>query len=347
MMPAASLPKPVQGALLRLLADGRAQSGVALGNALGLSRAAIWKQVRSLRELGLTIQADRRRGYGLTRPLELLDAGQIRANLPRMVGAALTRLDVLLTTDSTNEHLARLAMPLPGELSACLAEYQSGGRGRRGRRWLSPLGHGLCLSVAWRFDTAPRDLPALSLVAGVAAAGALRTLGIGKFGLKWPNDLVMPGEDHAGQLRGKLGGILVEVAGESGGPLRVIVGIGLNVVTADDLVSRVVATPGAAAPVALDQLTNGVSLSRNRLAAALIPALHDSLMAFGNAGFSSFLEAYRELDALKGRPVTVSGSGTQTAGVAHGIAADGSLLLKRGGAVLAIQSGDVTLRSCA
>ena len=346
-MPADSLPKPVQARLLRLLADGHARSGVALGNTLGLSRAAIWKQVRGLRELGLTIRADRRNGYQLTRPLEMLDAEEIRTSLSPMAGAAVTRLDVLFATDSTNERLARLAMPAPGELSACLAEYQSGGRGRRGRRWLSPLGHGLCLSVAWRYDTAPRDLPALSLVAGVAAADALGALGIGDVGLKWPNDLVLPGVDHAGHPRGKLGGILVEVAGESGGPLRVIVGIGLNVVTADDLVPSVIATPGAAAPVALDQLTNGVSLSRNRLAAALISVLHDSLMTFGNTGFSSFLEAYRELDALLGRPVTVSGSGTQTAGVVHGIAADGSLLLKQGAAVLAIQSGDVSLRSCA
>ncbi len=347
MMPAASLPKPAQGALLRLLADGHARSGVALGNALGLSRAAIWKQVRSLRELGVMIQADRRRGYGLARPLELLDADQILANLSPLAGAAVSRLDVLFATDSTNERLARLAMPAPGELSACLAEYQSGGRGRRGRSWLSPLGHGLCLSIAWRYDTAPRDLPALSLVAGVAAAGALRTLGIGDVGLKWPNDLVLSGANHASYTGGKLGGILVEVAGESGGPLRVIVGIGLNVVTADDLVPRVIATPGAAVPVALDQLANGVSLSRNRLAAALISSLHDSLVTFENAGFPAFLAAFRALDVLSGRPVTVSGNGTQTTGLAHGIAADGSLLLKQGAAVVAIQSGDVTLRSCA
>lgn len=328
------------GALLHLLADGQARSGVVLGEALGLSRAAVWKQVRKLRELGLTIHADRRHGYCLSRPLELLDEAAIRKALDPRAAAALSRLELLLTTGSTNDRLGQLPAPAPGMLAACLAEYQSGGRGRRGRHWLSPLGHGICLSVAWLYETPPRALPALSLVAGVAAVQALRGLSIPGIRLKWPNDLVV----DDGRSRGKLGGILVEMAGETGGPLRVIVGIGLNVFPADDLVRTVTEVPDAARPVALDQLTGAGPPPRNRIAAALISALYDSLLVFGDRGFPAFTSAYEEVDALRGQPVTVSGGVARTTGVARGIGADGALMVEIAGALRAVHAGDVTLR---
>ena len=209
-------------AVLDLLADGRRHSGVSLGAALGLSRAAIWKQVRSLRTLGLTVVAERGRGYHLEQPLNLLSAAAIRSGLAPATRQALELLDVLVVTVSTNQCLTVRPAPPAGRLQAVVAEYQTGGRGRRGRRWLSPLGHGVCLSVSWTFEIAPRDLPSLSLVVGVTVASSLVGLGVDGVRLKWPNDIMAA----AG---GKVGGILVEVAGEPGGPLRAVIGIGLNV----------------------------------------------------------------------------------------------------------------------
>ena len=110
--------------------------------------------------------------------------------------------------------------PAVGMWRGALAEYQTGGRGRRGRRWVSPFGTGLCLSISWCFASAPRDLPALSLAAGVGVTRALAAAGAAGITLKWPNDIMLTGR--------KLGGILVDVDGDSHGPLRAVVGVGLN-----------------------------------------------------------------------------------------------------------------------
>ncbi len=323
-------------AALDLLADGAWHSGVELGRVLGLSRAAIWKQVRALRALGLSISAERRRGYRLAPPLDLLREPLIRAALAPATAAALEALELPVIIASTNDGLTGRRPPAPGRLLAIAAEYQTGGRGRRGRRWLSPLGHGICLSVGWSFDTAPRDLPALSLVAGVAVVEALAARGVQGVQLKWPNDIVAAG--------GKLGGILVEVAGEPGGPLRVVVGIGLNVRSLAAISTDLRIEGGALPAVALDDLAQGGHAGRNELVAALLDALYRSLQRFGTAGSGSFLDAWRRQDCLAGQPVQVSQGEVSFTGIARGVADDGALLVERDGALVAVVAGDVTLR---
>lgn len=322
--------------LITLLADGAWHTGVRLGAALELSRAAIWKQIRVLRSSGLEVVADRRRGYRLDAPLQLLDAVAVRAFLDPQVRAALAGLEVLLITGSTNERLASIPAPVPGAMFACAAEYQSGGRGRRGRRWFSPLGHGLCLSVSWCYELAPRDLAALGLVTGVAVAEALSTVVPGHaVRLKWPNDIVAEG--------GKLGGILVEVSGESGGPLRIVIGIGVNVRASPRLAPEVDAD-GGMRPATLDALVPGRQISRNELAGCLLNALYRNLSDFADSGFAAFAPRWRSRDYLLGQPVAVS-SGSQTiSGIAAGIADDGALLIDVGDRLMPVFSGDVTLR---
>lgn len=324
-------------AVLGLLADGNWHSGVALGDELGLSRAAIWKQVRALRTLGLTIGADRARGYRLAAPLDLFRESAIRPALGPDTRRALEALEILVVTTSTNVWLTSRPPPSPGRLRAVAAEYQTGGRGRRGRRWLSPLGHGICLSVSWSFEMAPRDLPALSLVAGVAVASALSGLGVHGVQLKWPNDVVAAG--------GKLGGILVEVAGEPGGPLRAVIGIGLNVRPVAAISAELRSEGGAMPALALDELRDGVPLSRNALVAALLDALYGSLRTFGESGSRGFLAEWRRRDCLAGQPVVVTGVKESFAGVACGLADDGALLVDRDGTIVPVVAGDVTLRA--
>ena len=322
--------------LITLLADGAWHTGVRLGAALGLSRAAIWKQIGVLRSTGLEVVADRRRGYRLPAPLQLLDADAIRAILDPQVRTALTGLEVLLITGSTSERMASIPAPVPGTMLACIAEYQSGGRGRRGRRWFSPLGYGLCLSVSWCYEVAPRDLAALGLVIGVAVAEALSALVPGDaVRLKWPNDVIGDG--------GKLGGILVEVSGEAGGPLRIVIGIGVNVLASPHLAPEVGAD-GGMRPATLDALVPGRQISRNQLAGGLLNALYRNLSAFADSGFAAFAPHWRGRDYLFGQPVAVS-SGSQTiSGIARGIADDGALLIDVGDRLMPVFSGDVTLR---
>lgn len=330
-------PSPlVRPAVLDILADGNWHSGVALGETVGRSRAAIWKQVRTLRGLGLTIVAERRRGYRLECRLDLLSVAGIKSGLAPATRNALPVLDVLVVTTSTNKYLTVRPAPPPGHMWAAVAEYQTGGRGRRGRRWLSPLGHGVCLSISWCFEVAPRELAGLSLVAGVAVVRGLEHVGMAGAQLKWPNDVMAAGA--------KVGGILVEVSGEPNGPLRVVIGIGLNVRPVTGIAAALLEEGGNSPAVALDDLMSGRQLERNALIAALLNSLHTSLLAFVDGGWQDSLAAWRRCDYLLNRHVVVSRGRDTFEGVAHGIADDGALLVESAGRIIPVVAGDVTLR---
>ena len=167
----------VQQKLLGLLADGQLHSGNALAKALGVSRAAVWKQVAQLEKLGLQVHGQAGKGYRLERSLELLDSQRILEALPAEIRTRLGVLELLWETDSTSDYLIRSGRCEPNLSDVCVAEYQSGGRGRRGRQWFAPIGQGLCLSVAWNFPSAPPNLSCLGLAVGVAVLRAVRSCG--------------------------------------------------------------------------------------------------------------------------------------------------------------------------
>src|SRR5690606_26503292 len=208
--------------LLRLGADP--VSGDVLARETGQTRAAVWKRIEGLREAGVAIDARAGRGYTLSAPVDLLDADTILLRLPEPVRADVCMLEVAWSLDSTSSELLRRDPPSAG-VQVLLAERQTGGRGRRGRPWASPLAANLYLSVARRFDAGLARLGGLSLVAGVAVVEALHASGVAQARLKWPNDVVVA---DGARLR-KLGGILVEGGGEHAAPARAVVGIGLNV----------------------------------------------------------------------------------------------------------------------
>lgn len=323
-------------ATLQLLADGQWHTGVAMAESLGLSRTAIWKQVAGLRALGVVVIADRRQGYRLEHPLDLLDAGRIRTGLEPRVRTAVESLEVLPVTISTNLCLAGRPLPPEGGFRVVAADYQTGGRGRRGRRWLSPLGHGICLSVARCFAAIPRDLPTLSLVAGIAVVDALTDLGAAGVLLKWPNDVMGDG--------GKLGGILVEVAGEPGGPLHVIIGIGLNVRSVAGLAKKLQEEGGAFPAVALDQITGEKRLNRSDIVAGILNSLHAHLEKFEALGWAGIADRWQGQDFLRGRSVVVMQGSRTISGIARGIADDGALFVEIDGILTTVVAGDVTLR---
>lgn len=322
-------------ALLRALAPGERMSGEALGQALGISRAAVWKAVRRLGALGLEIEAQPGQGYRLAAPLELLDAGHIRRALPAAAAARIGTLEVLAETDSTNARVLAAARPV-GELVACLAEYQAAGRGRRGRRWLAAPGGGICLSVGGRLPAAPSDYAALPTAVGVACAVALEREGVAGIRLKWPNDLLL-GD-------GKLGGILIELRGESQGPATLAVGIGINMRLGDAARAEVAAS-GGLPPAQLCGGGAGGIPGRNRLAAALIGAVAESLERAPGGLSAEVLEGWRQRDALRDRPVRIDDAGAGCAGIARGVDLSGALLLDAAdGSRQRITAGEVSLR---
>jgi BirA family transcriptional regulator, biotin operon repressor / biotin---[acetyl-CoA-carboxylase] ligase len=327
---------PLVARVFSALADGEFHSGEQLAGALGVSRSAVWKAVGSLRELGATLHAVRNRGYRLRSGSDALEAARITELLPMAVRKHVRRIEAAWTVDSTNSVLlARPNSPF-GACDVFLAEYQTAGRGRRGRAWLAPPGGSICLSLGWTFQEVPQGIGALGLAVGVCALRALLESGMDQVALKWPNDILVEGK--------KLGGILTELRAESAGPASVVIGIGLNVALGAALLQRIGETGVAATDLVSAGLTQP---SRNALAAALIDQVVRGLLAFEKEGLRPFVEEWRAADALRGRQVDVHTLEGVARGLARGIDLHGALVIETPKGVRRFVSGDVTVRAIA
>ena len=316
--------------LLNLLADGRFHSGEKLGEALGIGRSAVWKLVRSLATLGIDCHAVTGKGYRLANPIERLDREQILDELSSETRARLDRVEVLNEIDSTNAYLVRESTDSVSSARACFAEFQSAGRGRRGRHWLSPFGTNIYLSVCWHFESTPEVLQGLSLSLGVQAARAIASCHIEGVMLKWPNDLVWNGR--------KLGGILVEMTGESSGPWRIVAGIGLNVGMPRALGSSI------GQPWTNLSSATQTEVGRNQLAGRLLHHVLLGLARFSREGFQPFRDEWQRLDAMRGQRVILDTGNGVMHGLAQGVDDTGSLLLSTRGEVRRFVSGDISVK---
>ena len=316
--------------LLGALSATQVMSGSALAQRLGVTRAAVWKQVEVLRALGAPIDAVGGRGYRLAWPLEPLDAARIRAEVDVSLRRRLGDIEVLWQTESTSDTLLRAAAAGARDLSVCIAETQSAGRGRRGRQWASPLGGNVYFSLLKRFPRGMGTLSGLSLVAGVALVEALADCGVAGAGLKWPNDVLADGR--------KVAGILVELGGEFLGPCHAVIGVGINL------------RLGGEAPIDqpyidLAQLCAGTPPPRNHLIARLLTHLIGTLDRFADEGFAAFLATYARHDLLAGRAVRVQAPDGARDGIADGVDERGALRVRHGDASVCYDSAEVTVRS--
>lgn len=316
-------------ALLRSLSAQTYVSGSELAEKLGVTRAAIWKQIETLRALGAPIEASAGEGYRVAWPIEPLDAAAIRRGIDGDVLPRIGDLRVVWHIDSTNTSLLEAAAAGAADASVVVAEVQSDGRGRRGRQWRSPLGGNVYFSLLRRFDGGMGSLAGLSVVAGIAAVRALQDCGVGGIGLKWPNDILADGK--------KLAGILVELGGEFLGPCFAVIGIGINVRLADDA--------GIDQPAAdLASLCGGDPPSRNRIIGRLICELVAATDAFADRGFAAFEKEYADFDLLARAPVRLQTAAGVRDGIADGVDARGALRVRHGGRLATYDSADVTVR---
>ncbi len=317
--------------LIDRLSDGAFHSGEALAQELGVSRAAVWKQIRKLAGFGLDVHAVRGRGYRLSTPFEGLDADRILAAMDSAQRVRIESLHVLGEVDSTSDFLKRQGAPdEDGRFSACLAEWQRAGRGRRGRRWVSPWGANLYLSLACMLDEGVLQAGGLSLAVAIAVHRSLAGMGVGELGLKWPNDIFFQGR--------KLAGILLDVSGESGGNYHVVVGIGVNL-RMPDIAGANIDQPWA------DLRMQGLEQQRNQLAGKLLESLVQVIDTFAREGLAAFADEWRRLDITHGRPVDLHTGGQQCiSGVARGIDAHGALLIEQNGHTRAFHAGEVSVR---
>ena len=260
-----------------------------------------------------------------------IDAAAIRDALNPASAATMAQLDVFAEIDSTNAWLMTQPVPAAGMHRVAVADHQTAGRGRGGKRWLSAPGSSLCLSIAHAFRDRPDNMAALTLAVGVAAVHALRDAGADGVKLKWPNDIV------AGN--GKLGGMLAESHYRSDGNAAVVVGIGINLELPPDILASV--DPGwAQSPADLSSIL-GRRVSKESVYAAMIDHIVDALLTFEQRGFGPFADTWRRYDWLQGRAVTVEQPGGAISGTASGIDGDGALLVQGAMTTTRVISGSI------
>lgn len=315
-------------AALRRLSHDEFRSGTEVAAKLGVSRATLSNALKDADEFGVQIYKVRGRGYRLAAPLDWLEYGAI----VRALGSAAKyfNLEIADVSVSTNTAVMERATSVLPSGMVLAAEYQSEGRGRRGRRWFAPLCGGLTFSLLWRFNQGAAQLSCLSLAVGLAVARALHELGVRDAQLKWPNDIL-----HHYR---KLGGILIELSGDMFGPTFAVIGVGVNVRLDEATLNRI------------DQATTDLASvlneapARSELLGKFLVHLSRVLPQFEAEGFAPFREEWLAHHAYQNRSVRMLlPRNAVEEGVVTGIADDGSLLVDRRGGTKRYTVGEISL----
>jgi BirA family biotin operon repressor/biotin-[acetyl-CoA-carboxylase] ligase len=301
---------------------------------LGVSRTAIWKQLQKLESMGLQLESIKGRGYRLPQGFELLDDKTIKAELEVSVSKQLKDLYLHQSLESTNKEANQLNQKQTHTISGTviLSEYQTMGRGRRGKNWVSPFAANLYLSIVWDFDQGASALQGLSLAIGVAVSRALKQLKVEGVQLKWPNDIYINNK--------KLGGILLEMVGDPAGQCTVIIGIGIN--------HSMPEQSGEEIDQAWTDLSTVSShpVSRNSLAAFIVNHCFDVLDDYQQKGFADYQDEWQTMDAFKETQAVVSTVNQSTVGKPVGVDEFGGLKMKlASGEIKTFIGGELSLRA--
>lgn len=304
-------------------------SGEDIGRELSITRAAVWKGIKKLREEGYEIEAVTNRGYRLTNPETMYNKRELEQGLKtKTMGQTIYFYE---ETDTTNNRARELALEGAPEGTLVVAEKQTAGRGRRGKVWESPLGTGIWMSLVLRPQIAPTEASVLTLLCGLATAEAIEAETGLSAGIKWPNDILINGK--------KAVGILTEMDCEMSEVHFVIPGIGINVNTAS--------FPPEIAEIATSlYLECGKTVSRRRLVHRVLERLEEHYETFLRTGsFAAMLEDYRKHCITLGKEVHVLGREPFFA-EALDITPEGELLVRRAdnGKEEAVFSGEVSIR---
>lgn len=307
--------------------QGEFLSGEGISQCLEITRAAVWKQIQSLKEAGYEIEAQTKKGYRLVKgPLGLDEWAIVQELQTEILGKPFRLYDEL---SSTNDWAKEWARQGAGNGAVILAKRQTSGHGRLQRVWESPLG-GLWMSVILKPNLNLADAAKLTLSAGVALANVCQTLYGLDARIKWPNDLVFHGQ--------KLAGILGEVVGEWNTVQTIILGIGINA-----NFERNQLNPEFPATTLRGHLEQDINL--NQLVAALLRELEKEVQALEHGDTEGLRERWMSKAAGLGTSVIVDRAGKQWVGTFKGIKETGELILDHKGQEVYFSSGDVKLRS--
>ena len=304
-------------------------SGEEISRQLAVSRTAVWKHIRELKNHGYEIEAHPRKGYRLKSRPDLLLPEEIRAGLStQLLGSQIVHF---YDTSSTNNEAKRLAADDAVEGTIVVSEAQTLGRGRLNRGWFSPPGGGVWVSVILRPPFPPQEAPKCTLMAAVATVEAIREVSGLACGIKWPNDILWQGR--------KLVGILTEMSAEMDAINFVVLGIGINVSLQESDFPEELRNIGASVSMGAER-----EVSRVEVLQKLLERLEHWYQVVKKEGFEPVLEAWRRESITFGQPVRVLAGEETYDGVAEELAEDGSLLVRTENGLRRVLAGDVSLR---
>ena len=293
-----------------------------------MTRAAVWKAIEALRADGYYIESSKAKGYRLISVPDLLTEREVPLGLmTERLGRNIVYFD---STDSTNTQAARLAHDGAPEGTLVIAETQTAGRGRLGRKWESPPGVNLYFTLILRPNIPPTDAPMITLAAAVALIKATRALYNLPAAIKWPNDMLIDFK--------KCAGILTEMSAEPERVRHVILGIGVDVNMERESFPEEIREISTSIWLEQREKANRAELLRRFLFEM------ESMYAYicSNQKEKVFEGVWRGLSCTLGRRVTVKGLWGECAGVARDIDGSGSLLIENdGGEVMTVTSGDI------
>src|SRR6266403_5292992 len=305
-------------------------SGADFSQQLGVSRAAVWARIEELRSLGYDIEASPHQGYRLLNAPDVLHADDLASRLgkTKIIGRDIR---VFRETTSTNDVIEKLARDGVKEGAVVFAEAQTKGRGRLGRKWISPAKKGLWFSVLLRPDLRPQEATQLTVASAAALRRAIESNTGLKAEIKWPNDILIRGK--------KVAGILTELHAEVDRVKHVILGMGVDVNL----------SPGDFPPEVRKLATSlkaelGKPVSRPELAVAILRELDRDYARVCSGRFAAVAEEWEKHCATLGRRVAIRMGARQIRGRAESLSEDGALLLRTDhGHLERIVGGDVTL----
>ncbi|MCT8865344.1 bifunctional biotin--[acetyl-CoA-carboxylase] ligase/biotin operon repressor BirA [Shewanella xiamenensis] len=308
--------------ILGLLSSEHFVSGEELATQLGISRAAVSKHVDALEDYGVAIYSVKGRGYKLANPISLIDSA-------RLIQSIDNRCFYFDEIPSTNGFMLSHTSELKSG-DVCVAEYQSAGRGRRGRIWVSPYGHHLYFSQFWSFPQGMAQAMGLSLVVACSLVEVLKSFGVDNIGVKWPNDIYLNYK--------KLAGILIEMSGQADSECQLIIGIGVNMAMSEDQ-GKGIDQPWSD----LSSLTD--MPNKTDLVIALHKQLKRDIQLFEREGLAAFKTRWQQADLFHGKEIRLLMGENHVDGICRGIDEQGAVLLETADGIQAYIGGEISLRA--
>ncbi|GAB3295297.1 bifunctional biotin--[acetyl-CoA-carboxylase] ligase/biotin operon repressor BirA [Pseudidiomarina andamanensis] len=315
--------------VIEILSDGQFHSGEDLGVILNVSRTAISQYIKDVQALGIDVFRVTGKGYKFASEVKLLDLDKVSGYLEQQ-DEDIQNIYLERVIGSTNDFIKHAISDDIKSGMAVFSEAQTEGRGRRGKRWVSPFGSNLYMSMYWRLDDGMGAAMGLSLALGTVIAELLSELGVYDVEVKWPNDVIVNGK--------KIAGILIELEGQALGVAHAIIGIGINIQMPSWLANQI------------DQPWTDLSsvlnakFDRNHIAALLLKNCRKALREYEANGLEPFVTRWQKFDRLAHKPVRIIMGDRELHGIAEGIDGSGALLVKRDGKLERFHAGEVSLR---